>query len=141
MREREAVMDGTGQQRPATRSRRLIAGLTLAVLSVITGIVSYNHGLEVVRLVGNTGLVAFLVPLVPDLMIISSSLTLLEASALKAGGPPMAIAALGPSLVPLGPDLMFISPPRTLREASALKPGAPPMAMAALVAGIGWTVA
>src|ERR1039457_3663375 len=87
-------MNASGDHPPATRSRRLLAALTLAALSAITAIVSYEHGLEVVRLAGNTGLVAFLVPLVPDLMIVTSSLTLLEASAVKAPRPGMAMVAL-----------------------------------------------
>lgn len=87
-------MNASGDHPPATRSRRFLAALTLAALSAITGIVSYEHGLEVVRLAGNTGLVAFLVPLVPDLMIVTSSLTLLEASAVKAPRPGMAMVAL-----------------------------------------------
>ena len=78
----------------ATRSRRFLAGMFLAALSGITGVISYNHGLDVVRLVGNTGLVAYLVPLVPDLMIVTSSLTLIEASALRVARPPMAMLAL-----------------------------------------------
>ncbi len=81
--------------RETSPARRRMAGGVLAALSAITGVISYEHGLEVVRLVGNTGLVAYLVPLVPDLMIVSASLTLLEASA--AAGmrrPPMAMAAL-----------------------------------------------
>lgn len=77
-----------------TSARRLLAGIFLAALSAITGVISYNHGLDVVRLAGNTGLVAYLVPLVPDLMIVTSSLTLIEASAIKAPRPLMAMAAL-----------------------------------------------
>ena len=77
-----------------TRTRLLLAGLTSAALAAITGVISYNHGLDVVRLVGNTGTVAYLVPLVPDLMIVTSSLTLIEASALRVARPAMAIVAL-----------------------------------------------
>lgn len=73
--------------------RRLAAG-SAATLSVITGIVSYQHGLEVVRATGSTGLAAFLVPIVPDLMIVTSSLTLMEASAIGARRPWTAMAAL-----------------------------------------------
>jgi Protein of unknown function (DUF2637) len=68
--------------------------VSLAALSAITGVVSYEHGLEIVRLVGNAGLVAYLVPLVPDLMIVSSSLTLLEAAAMRERRPVMAMLAL-----------------------------------------------
>lgn len=79
---------------PASRFRRRIVILAAAALSAITGVISYSHGLAVVRLVGNAGIVAYLVPLVPDLMIVTSSLTLIEASAMKAPRPPMAMAAL-----------------------------------------------
>jgi len=79
----------------AARSiRRPAAGLGLAALSAITGVISYEHGLDVARRVGNGGIVAYLVPLVPDLMIVTSSLTLLEASAARARRPVMAMLAL-----------------------------------------------
>ena len=66
---------------PASLSRWLPAGVLLAAaLSAITGIVSYRHGLDVARLTANTGMVAYLVPLVPDLMIATSSVTLIEAA-------------------------------------------------------------
>lgn len=77
-----------------TRTRLALAGLTSAALAAITGVISYRHGLDVVRMVGNRGLVAYLVPLVPDLMIITSSLTLMEASALREQRPAMAMVAL-----------------------------------------------
>ena len=48
---------------PDNRSRRLLAALTAAALSAITGVVSYNHGLDVVRWTGTTGYVAYLVPM------------------------------------------------------------------------------
>lgn len=77
------------------RSGRLAAGIALAAaVSAITGVVSYNHGLDVARWTGNTGLVAYLVPLVPDLMIGMSSLALLEASAARAKRPAAAVVAL-----------------------------------------------
>jgi hypothetical protein len=92
---RRGTTPAAGSQPREARSPRLVcAVLTLAALSAITGIVSYEHGLEVVRLVGNVGLVAYLVPLVPDLMIVTSSLTLLEASATKAARPVMSMLAL-----------------------------------------------
>ena len=78
----------------ATRSRWLLAGVILtAALSAITGIVSYQHGLYVARLTRNTGLVAYLVPLVPDLMIAMSSVTLIEAARFSRR-PPTAMVAL-----------------------------------------------
>jgi hypothetical protein len=65
-----------------------------AALSAITGIVSYKHGLTVARWTGNEGLVAYLVPLVPDLMIAMSSVTLIEASAMRVRRPATAVTAL-----------------------------------------------
>lgn len=81
-------------QPPRSQARWLLAGLGSAALAAITGVISYNHGLDVVRLVGNTGTVAYLIPLVPDLMIATSSLTLIEASALGIRRPFMAMVAL-----------------------------------------------
>ena len=78
----------------ASRSRLVLVGVSLAALSAITGVISYSHGLDVARWVGNAGLVAYLVPLVPDLMIVTSSLTLIEASAAKAPRPLAAMLAL-----------------------------------------------
>ncbi len=75
-------------------TRRHLAAGSAAMLSAITGIVSYQHGLEVVRATGSTGVAAYLVPVVPDLMIVTSSLTLMEASAIGARRPWTAMAAL-----------------------------------------------
>jgi len=75
-------------------ARRLLAAASAALLSVITGIVSYEHGLEVVRATGTSGRVAYLVPFVPDLMIVTSSLTLMEAAAVRTRRPLVAVAAL-----------------------------------------------
>jgi hypothetical protein len=66
---------------------------------VITGIVSYQHGLEVVRATGSTGIAVFLVPIVPDLMIVTSSLTLMEAAAIGARRPRLSTAALVAGIV------------------------------------------
>ena len=79
----------------AVRSRWLPAGVILAAaLSLITGVVSYQHGLYVARETRNAGLVAYLVPLVPDLMIAMSSVTLIEASRLRLPRPLTAMIAL-----------------------------------------------
>jgi len=78
----------------ASRARRVLGGLTLAAISVITGYISYQHGLYVARWLGNTGLVAYLLPLVPDLMIVGSSMTLMDATAARERRPRMAMAAL-----------------------------------------------
>jgi hypothetical protein len=78
----------------ATRARRVLAGATMAAVSLITGVISYRHGLDVARLAGNTGLVAYLIPLVPDLMIVGSSLALMDAAAARSARPVMAMVAL-----------------------------------------------
>jgi hypothetical protein len=79
----------------SARSRWLITGILLAgALSAITGVISYNHGLTVARETGNTGMVAYLVPLVPDLMIAMSSLVLFVASTTQVPRPKPAMAAL-----------------------------------------------
>lgn len=77
------------------RSRWLVTGIVLAAaLSAITGIISYNHGLDVARTTGNEGLVSYLLPLVPDLMIAMSSLVLFVDSLMDAERPGTAISAL-----------------------------------------------
>lgn len=62
----------------ARSARHAAAWVTLAFLAGITAVVSYLHALWVVRAVGNTGLIAYLIPFVPDLMIVTSSLTLID---------------------------------------------------------------
>ena len=52
------------------------AGLPLAGLAAITGIVSYLHALTVATWTGSTGLVAHLIPLVPDQLILTGSVAL-----------------------------------------------------------------
>ncbi len=52
----------------------------LAGLAAIAFVVSYLHGLEVVQAAGSTGPVAYMVPLVADLLIIGSSRALLDAA-------------------------------------------------------------
>jgi Protein of unknown function (DUF2637) len=79
---------------PTSPVIRLLAGLSLAVLAVITGIVSYLHALTVVHLTGSTGLVAYLIPFVADLMIITASLALLDAIGHQAPKPPLAMLSL-----------------------------------------------
>ena len=69
--------------------------MLVAALALITGTVSYLHALWVVRAVGNAGAVAFLCPAVPDLMIVTSSVTLLEAVRQGARRPWQAMLALG----------------------------------------------
>ena len=84
---------GRGQATADSRIR-LIAGLALFALATITAIVSYLHALAVVRAVGNTGAVAYLVPFVPDLMSVSASMALLEAARNSAAKPALAIVSL-----------------------------------------------
>lgn len=73
---------------------RLIAGLALFALAAITAIVSYLHALAVVRAVGNTGAMAYLVPFVADLMIVSASMALLDAARNSTAKPALAIVSL-----------------------------------------------
>lgn len=75
-------------------ARRWTGVAALAVLSAITGYISYLHGYEIAILVGNSRQVARWLPLVPDLMIVTSSMTLLEARAETGERPPMAMTAL-----------------------------------------------
>ena len=76
-------------------SIRFLAGLSLAALAAITGIVSYLHALTVVYLTGSAGLVAYLIPFVADLMIVTASLAILDAIRHRAPKPPLAMISLG----------------------------------------------
>lgn len=83
------------QPPPAGWAWYLGTGITLAAaVAGITGVISYNHGLDVAHATGNTGLVAVLIPLVPDLTIAMSSLALVVASLIRAPRPFPAILAL-----------------------------------------------
>jgi len=73
---------------------RLLAGLSLAALALITGIVSYLHALAVVHATGSIGLVAYLIPFVADLMILTASLALLDAIRNQARKPRLAMVSL-----------------------------------------------
>ena len=75
-------------------SIRFLAGLSLAALAAITGIVSYLHALTVVYLTGSAGLVAYLIPFVADLMIVTASLAILDAIRHRAPKPPLAMVSL-----------------------------------------------
>ena len=79
----------------ATGSKRAVIWMLVAALAGITGTVSYLHALYVVQHVGNAGAVAYLVPAVPDLMIVTSSVTLLEAVRLGSNRPWLAMLSLG----------------------------------------------
>jgi hypothetical protein len=73
--------------------------LLVAALAGITGVVSYLHALYVVRWTGNHGGVAYLIPFVPDLMIVTSSVTLLEAKRIAGRRPWQAMLSLGTGVV------------------------------------------
>jgi hypothetical protein len=75
-------------------SIRFLAGLSLAALAAITGIVSYLHALTVVHLTGSAGVVAYLIPFVADLMIVTASLAILDAIRHRARKPPLAMVSL-----------------------------------------------
>ena len=75
-------------------SIRFLAGLSLAALAAITGIVSYLHALTVVYITGSAGLVAYLIPFVADLMIVTASLAILDAIRHHAPKPPLAVVSL-----------------------------------------------
>lgn len=79
---------------PTSTSRRVTAVIVLAALSAITGVISYEHGLIMARETSNRGLVSYLLPLVPDLMIVGGSITLVEASARHLTRPLAAVGAL-----------------------------------------------
>jgi hypothetical protein len=86
---------GRAARAPAADGRiRLVAGLALFALAAITAIVSYLHALAVVQSVGNTGAMAYLIPFVADLMIVSASMALLEAARNSAAKPALAIVSL-----------------------------------------------
>jgi hypothetical protein len=76
-----------------------LGGLMLAGLAIITGIISYQHGLEVAREAGATGIVAYLIPLVADLLIAASSLTILDANRNGGGRPVFAWVSLAVGIV------------------------------------------
>ena len=73
---------------------RVAAGLSLAALAAITGVVSYLHALALVHLTGSTGAVAYLIPFVADFMILTASLALLDAIRHQARKPPLAMVSL-----------------------------------------------
>lgn len=76
-----------------------LGGLMLAGLAVITGVISYQHGLEVARTAGAVGIVAYLIPLVADLLIAASSLSILDANRHGNDWPLFAWLSLGVGIV------------------------------------------
>jgi hypothetical protein len=83
----------------ATRSKRAAMWLLVAALAGITGAVSYLHALYVCRWLGNTEPVVYMLPLVADLMIVTASVTLIEAKRLDNSRPWQAMASLGTGVV------------------------------------------
>jgi hypothetical protein len=83
----------------ATRCKRISMWLLVAALAGITGSVSYLHALYVCRWVGNAAPVAYLIPFVPDLMIVTASVTLIEAKRLDNSRPWQAMLSLGVGIV------------------------------------------
>ncbi len=75
-------------------ARRWIAGLALAGLAIITGVISYLHALTVAEWTGSRGLVAHLIPLVADLMIVTASMALLDRERTRHGAPWLPAASL-----------------------------------------------
>ena len=76
------------------RARWWSAVGSLAVLTAITAVISYEHAYEVFTAAHNTGLLAILGPVVPDLVIAVCSMALLEAAGHDNGRPVRAYAAL-----------------------------------------------
>lgn len=87
-----------GTARPG-HATRVMGGLALGLLAAITAVISYRHGLEVVRATGTRGFVAYLVPLVADLMIFASSLALLDAAQRGQPRPALAVCSLAFGIV------------------------------------------
>jgi hypothetical protein len=83
----------------ATKWKRVGVWLLVAALAGITGVVSYLHALFVARWVGNSGAVAILIPFVPDLMIVTASVTLVEAKRTDGQRPWQAMLTLGVGVV------------------------------------------
>lgn len=69
----------TSRRHPDSRA----TGITVTLfIAAGTAVVSYSHGLDVVRAAGNGGLIAYLIPLFADGLITLSSAALFTASAL-----------------------------------------------------------
>lgn len=79
----------------STRATRIRAGAVMAVIAAFAAVLSYNHALMVAREVGNHGRLAYLVPLLPDGLIVLSSLDLYEAARARAPRPRWATFGLG----------------------------------------------
>src|SRR5271170_6260263 len=80
-------------RRVSRRTLYTAVGITSAI-GLATAIVSYSHALYIVRLAGNTGPVAYLVPLFADGLILLSSTALYAAVQARVDRPPWATAGL-----------------------------------------------
>ncbi len=78
----------------AGRATRALAGCALAGVSLIAAVVSYLHALAVVRAVGATRPVAWLIPFLADLVILGASAALLDAARRAGRLSPLAVFSL-----------------------------------------------
>lgn len=79
---------------PASRRTRATSIVIAALLGAATAVISYSHGLDVVRSVGTTGYVAALTPLCPDGLIAISSAALYYAAQSGTDRPLWAVGGL-----------------------------------------------
>jgi hypothetical protein len=77
-----------------SRATRRTAVLVVAGIAAAAAVVSYSHALQVVRWSGTTNWLAFVVPLLPDGLILLSSLALYEAAQARAARPRWATVGL-----------------------------------------------
>jgi hypothetical protein len=83
----------------AALTPRVVGWLALGGVSVIAGIASYFHALDVVDASGARPPVSFLVPALADLVILGASADLLAASRAGLGRPRLTMVALGVGIV------------------------------------------
>jgi hypothetical protein len=76
------------------RTTRYTAASALAGVSLIAAVISYLHALAVVRAVGATPPVVYLIPFLADLVILGASASLLDAAASGRGKPRLATMSL-----------------------------------------------
>jgi hypothetical protein len=88
------VNEGNPSHPARNRAKWWTAVIALAALTAISATISYLHAYAVLQAAHNTGLVAVLGPVVPDLVIAVCSMAYLEARASDAEWPKAAIAAL-----------------------------------------------
>lgn len=78
---------------------RVVGWIALGGVSVIAGVASYFHALDVVQASGATPPVSYLVPALADLVILGASADLLAASRSGLGRPRLTMVALGVGIV------------------------------------------